>query len=74
MAYESDPYKAAEKSHAITIMTEWELYKTLDYEKIFQSMIKPAFIFDGRNILDHKSLFEIGFNVYPLGKPKLSHL
>lgn len=74
VTYEPDPYKAAENSYAIAIMTEWELYKTLDYEKIYQSMVKPAFIFDGRNILDHEKLFEIGFNVYPLGKPKLSHL
>ncbi len=37
-------------------------------------MVKPAFIFDGRNILDHRRCFEIGFNVYPLGKTALSHL
>jgi UDPglucose 6-dehydrogenase len=36
-------------------------------------MIKPAFIFDGRNILDHNSLFEMGFNVFPLGRPALKH-
>ena len=54
-------------------MTEWDLYKGLDYEKIFQSMNKPAFIFDGRNIVDHRKLFEIGFNVYGVGKPPLSH-
>jgi len=71
--YEEDPYKAADKSHAIAVLTEWDLYKTLDYEKIYGKMEKPAFIFDGRNILDHKKLFEIGFNVYPLGKPHLIH-
>ena len=48
-------------------------YKTLDYKSIFEKMEKPAFIFDGRNILDHKKLFEIGFNVYPLGMPHLIH-
>jgi UDPglucose 6-dehydrogenase len=36
-------------------------------------MRKPAFVFDGRNILDHRKLFEIGFNVFPLGKPSLTH-
>jgi UDPglucose 6-dehydrogenase len=35
-------------------------------------MVKPAFIFDGRNIIDHKKCFDIGFNVYPIGKPALS--
>jgi UDPglucose 6-dehydrogenase len=72
--YEIDPYRAADNTHAIAVMTEWDLYTTLDYERIFQSMIKPAFIFDGRNILDHKKLYQIGFNVYPVGQPKLSHL
>jgi UDPglucose 6-dehydrogenase len=71
--YEPDPYKAAEEASAIAIMTEWEEFKTLDYERIYQSMKKPAFIFDGRNILDHKQLYEIGFNVYPIGKTPLTH-
>ena len=68
-----DPYKAAKGAHAIAIMTEWDLYKNLDWEKIYKSMEKPAFLFDGRNLLDHKKLFEIGFNVYPLGRPMLKH-
>ncbi|HRY62775.1 MAG TPA: UDP-glucose 6-dehydrogenase [Candidatus Paceibacterota bacterium] len=71
---EEDVYKAAKGSHAIAIMTEWDSYKTLDYEKIYKSMEKPAFIFDGRNILNHKKLYDIGFNVYPIGKTPLSHL
>ncbi len=71
--YEEDPYKAADKAHAIAVLTEWNLYKELDYEKIYNKMERPAFIFDGRNILDHQKLFEIGFNVYPLGKPHLIH-
>ena len=71
--YEEDPYKAADKAHAVAILTEWDLYKDLDYEKIYSKMEKPAFIFDGRNILDHQKLFELGFNVYPLGKPHLIH-
>ncbi len=71
--YEPDPYKAAKNAHAIAILTEWDLYKELDYKKLFDSMEKPAFIFDGRNLLDHKKLFEIGFEVYPLGKPHYIH-
>jgi len=71
--YEPDPYKAAEDASAIAVMTEWEQFKTLDYERIYQSMKKPAFIFDGRNILNHKQLYEIGFNVYPIGKTSLTH-
>jgi UDPglucose 6-dehydrogenase len=71
--YCSDPYVAAKNAHAIAVLTEWECYKALDYKKIFASMEKPAFIFDGRNTLPHKELFEMGFNVIPLGMPELNH-
>jgi UDPglucose 6-dehydrogenase len=71
--FEKDPYAAVKGSHAIAVLTEWNEYKALDYGKIFGMMEKPAFIFDGRNILDHKKLFEIGFNVFPIGKPALTH-
>ena len=69
-----DPYEAAKGAHALALLTEWSEYCELDYQKIFNSMLKPAFIFDGRNHLDHKNLFEIGFNVYPVGKPALTHI
>ena len=68
-----DPVSAAEGCHAIALLTEWDLYRGLDFQKIFQSMGQPAFIFDGRNILDHQRCFDIGFNVYPVGKPPLRH-
>jgi UDPglucose 6-dehydrogenase len=71
--FEPDPYTAAKDAHAIAVLTEWKQYAALDYEAIFKSMVKPAFIFDGRNILPHKALFDIGFNVYAIGKPPLAH-
>ena len=71
--YVEDPSRAAEGCHAIALLTEWDLYRNLDFQKIFDSMAKPAFIFDGRNILDHRRCFDIGFNVYPVGKPPLTH-
>lgn len=74
ISYVDDPYQAAVGCHALVIMTEWEAYKKLNYRKIYKSMVKPAFIFDGRNIIDHQKCFDIGFNVYPIGKPALSHL
>ena len=73
LSFEADPYKAAEGAHAIAIMTEWKQYKELDYARILKSMHHPAFIFDGRNILDHKKLFEMGFNVFAIGKAALKH-
>ncbi len=68
-----DPYEAAKGAHAIAVMTEWNMYKELDYGKIYAEMERPAFIFDGRNVLNHKALFEMGFNVFPLGQPALKH-
>lgn len=73
ITYEEDPYKAVTGCDAIAVMTEWNLYTTLDYEIIYKSMTKPAFIFDGRNILDHNRLYKIGFNVFPIGNPPLTH-
>ena len=69
--FEPDPYVAVEGAHAVAVLTEWPQFAELDYTAIHESMIKPAFIFDGRNILDHKRLHAIGFNVYAVGKPPL---
>lgn len=66
---ETDPYKAAENAHAVAIMTEWDEFKNYDWQKIYDSMEKPAFVFDGRNIVDLDKLREIGFEVYGIGKP-----
>lgn len=71
VSFETDPYEAAKGAHAIAVLTEWDMYKDLDYKKIYDSMEKPAMIFDGRNILNHDELFEIGFSVYRIGKPAL---
>ncbi len=68
-----DPYEAAKNAHALVLITEWEEYKNLDYSRIFKNMEKPAFVFDGRGVLDHKKLFDIGFNVYPVGQSGLEH-
>ena len=59
---------SATGAHAIAIMTEWDEFKTYDYKALYDVMQKPAFIFDGRNILDHAALREIGFEVYVIGR------
>jgi len=64
----TDPYKTAADSHAIAILTEWDSFKELDYQRLFDSMKKPAFLFDGRNLVDHEKLRKIGFQVYAIGK------
>jgi UDPglucose 6-dehydrogenase len=63
-----DPYEAAKGAHALAILTEWDMFASLDYQKIYDNMMKPAFLFDGRNVADHKQLREIGFTVYTIGR------
>ena len=62
-----DPYEASKESHAIAILTEWDEFKTYNWKKIYDNMQKPAFIFDGRGILDIAELEDIGFICYKIG-------
>lgn len=64
----NDAYEAAEGAHGIAIVTEWDEFKTLDYARIFATMVKPACLFDGRNILDLAALKELGFRAHGVGK------
>lgn len=66
------PYAAAEKAHAIVLLTHWKEFKELDYRKIKNAMITPAWIFDGRNCLDHRLLRELGFLLRGIGKGNLA--
>ncbi len=65
----SDAYSAASEAHAIAVLTEWDEFKTVDSLRIFDGMRQPAFIFDGRNILDREKLVKIGFEVHSIGRP-----
>ena len=64
-----DAYSAASEAHAIAVLTEWDEFKTVDSLRIFDDMRQPAFIFDGRNILDREKLVKIGFEVHSIGRP-----
>lgn len=55
-------------AHAVAIMTEWDEFKRYDWKTIYRHMLKPAFIFDGRMILDHEALDKIGFEMYTIGR------
>ena len=66
--YYSEPLKACENSHAIAIITEWDEFKFLDWNKIRDLIVSPAKVFDGRNILDKEDLEKIGFDVFAIGK------
>ena len=68
VVYEEDEYKTVENADAVVVMTDWRHYPTLDWRKIFDSMRKPALVFDTRNCLDAAALREIGFRVLNTGK------
>ncbi|RMF40129.1 MAG: UDP-glucose 6-dehydrogenase [Planctomycetota bacterium] len=67
-----DCYAATEDAHAIAVMTEWDSFRELDFQRIYKQMQRPAFVFDGRNLLDHQALRQIGFEVYGIGKGNLA--
>lgn len=62
-----NPYEACKDSHAIAVLTEWDEFKEYDWQKIYDNMLKPAFIFDGRNLLDKEKLAKIGFHFQAIG-------
>ena len=64
----NDPYQALQGAHAVAVITEWDEFKTYDWQKIYDGMQKPAFIFDGRNVLDKTKLEAIGFTYKSIGR------
>ena len=66
---EPDVYRAAAGAHALAVLTEWDAFRSLDFDRIYAHMVKPAFAFDGRNILPHDAMRAIGFEVHGIGKP-----
>ena len=60
-------YNACNNAHAIAVLTEWDEFKTYDWQKIYDSMLKPAFVFDGRNLLDAEKMRAIGFVYQSIG-------
>jgi UDPglucose 6-dehydrogenase len=64
----SDPYTASKDAHALAALTEWDEFRTLDFSRIYDLMLKPAFVFDGRAILPTASLQDLGFKTFVIGK------
>lgn len=61
-------YEAVAGAHAVAVLTEWDEFKQLDFAKIYAAMAKPAFVFDGRNILNLAELTKLGFRAHGIGK------
>ena len=63
-----DCYSAADQAHAIAVLTEWDEFRQLDVARIYASMHRPAFVFDGRNVLDRKLYSDTGFEIHAIGR------
>ena len=61
-------HDACKGAHGVAVLTEWDEFKDLDFQRVYDEMLKPAFMFDGRNILPHNRLREIGFRLFAIGK------
>jgi UDPglucose 6-dehydrogenase len=64
----NNPYSACKNAHAVAVLTEWDEFKDYDWQRIYDNMMKPAFVFDGRNILDRAKLESIGFKYFGIGR------
>jgi len=59
---------ASKGAHAIVVLTEWDEFITANYAEHYEQMVKPAFFFDGRCLLDQRQLQSIGFQTFVIGK------
>lgn len=68
LSVEKNPYEVCKNAHAIAVLTEWDEFKEYDWKQIFDNMLKPAFVFDGRKLLNKENLEKIGFHYYSIGQ------
>ena len=66
--FTADPYEAAREADAVLLLTDWREYPSLDWKRIYDSMRKPALVFDTRNCLDSAALRALGFKVLNIGR------
>ena len=60
--------EAADGAHGVAVLTEWDEFRDVDFDQVLKNMFKPAYNFDGRDLLDHTALRKQGFDVYAIGK------
>ena len=66
--FDEEPFLNISEYNIIAIMTEWDEFKAFDWDIIYKKIKKPAYIFDGRNILNSINIKKIGFNYIGLGR------
>jgi UDPglucose 6-dehydrogenase len=65
--YCDSPYEVAENAEALMIVTEWQVFRTLDWQRMERSMLRPL-ILDGRNLLNCEDMVALGFEYQGVGK------
>lgn len=63
----SSALEACKTAEAVVIATEWKEFREIDWETVYKGMNKPAFVFDGRLLVDADMLRKIGFSVCTCG-------
>jgi UDPglucose 6-dehydrogenase len=62
------PEEAARGADAVLILTEWEVYRHLDWQAIAAVMRQPAWLFDARAVADAEAARAAGLNVWRVGE------
>lgn len=71
LTFTNSAKEAVDGAHAVIVLTEWDEFKTYNYQEFYNLMLKPAFFFDGRNMMNHQQLENIGFEVHAIGKARV---
>jgi UDPglucose 6-dehydrogenase len=69
--FADSPYEAARDADALLILTEWDEFSTLDWNRL-RDLLKDPIVIDGRNLYDPESMAALGFTYYSVGRPPVS--
>jgi UDPglucose 6-dehydrogenase len=72
ITYAHNSYKALENADALLIVTEWNVFRNPDFDKII-SLLKQPVIFDGRNLYDIEKMKELKFTYYSVGRTSIKN-
>jgi UDPglucose 6-dehydrogenase len=68
VTYCDDPYETVQEADAVLLLTEWNEFKQVDFERVKQLMNKPVLL-DGRNLYDPQEMAKQGFIYRCIGRP-----
>jgi len=67
ITFKDSPYEVCEKADALILMTEWNQYRALDFDRV-KSLMKELLFIDLRNAYEPEALKEIGFRYVGVGR------